>query len=270
VALLGFVVTLVALLLSPGGSRLAGTGLALVALGGYQTASPVELSLTLSGIIVLATGLSRLVSEDRIGPGSVSSEAWKERLASISGKIADTEGAVTEPPVIEVAAGARPGDDRATIRARRRGRPIALVAQRERHALENLTVVVGAPPDAAPDATIESHETWLARRPEDRPPGARIRTDDPTFDRKWGVYGQAPLGDRSLRRRLLATGDGTIKLWAGVAAELMLRTRSTNGHGGGPVANRDPLRSVVETVDLLGDLVEASDPALPPGSSTTS
>src|SRR3569623_834185 len=50
-ALFAYTVTLVSLLLPPGPSRLSGLGRALLGLGGYQTASPVELSLTLGGIV---------------------------------------------------------------------------------------------------------------------------------------------------------------------------------------------------------------------------
>lgn len=257
--LFGFTVTLVMLLLGAGPSRLAGLGLALVALGGYQTASPVELALTLAGLVVLATGLTRAATSPRIQEAFISTDAWMRLLASLGSQMKDDGAGTGEPAAVEVAPGEAPGADRATVRTTRRGRPIAIVARRAQHTLEDLTVIVGAPPpDTAPDATIESHETWLARRPESRPAAARIKTDDPAFDRKWGVYGQAPLGDRALRRRVLAQGDATIKLWSGIAAELSVSNHLLDGTNGAGGRLRDPLRNVIDTVDLLGDLVEAS------------
>jgi hypothetical protein len=277
VGLFGFTVTLVMLLLGAGPSRLAGLGLALVALGGYQTASPIELALTLAGLLVLATGLTRAVTSPRDGGAFISTDAWMGLLASIGGQMTEGGTGPGGTPEVEVAPGGAPGADRATVRTTRRGRPIALVARRAHHTLEDLTVIVGAPPlDTAPDATIESHETWLARRPETRPTAARIKTDDPTFDRKWGVYGHAPLADRALRRRVLAQGDATIKLWSGIAAELKVTNHPLDGATGADGRHRDPLRNVIDAVDLLGDLVEASvmspspprpEPSAPPASS---
>src|SRR5207237_7914519 len=95
-------------------------------------------------------------------------------------------------------------------------------------------------------------------RPETRPAGLRVKTDDPAFDRKWGVYGHAPLSDRALRKRVLAQREGTIKLWSGVAAELVVSARMTGGENG-TARHRDPLGAVIDTIDLLEDLVEASE-----------
>lgn len=271
-ALLGFTVTLAVLLLGSSAARLAGVGLVLIALGGYQTASPVELALTLGGLIALATGLSRRAAGPPEDRRPTSPAALRELLTSLGAEMSDASagGANGAAPTVEVGTGAGPDESRATLRAVRRGRPVALVARQAGHALEDLTLVVGAPPpDTAPDATIESHETWLARRPETRPTGARVKTDDPTFDRKWGVYGKAPLGDRSLRRRVLAQQEGTIKLWAGLAAELVLAPRLTGGGNGVGTRDRDPLDSLIETVDLLGDLVEASEPPPAPAPAPT-
>jgi len=268
-ALLGFTVTLASLLLGSSTARLAGFGLALIALGGYQTASPVELALTLTGLVALATGLARQASslpEDR---RASSPAELRSLLASIGEQIADASHGHggSAAPIVEVDPGEGPEENRGTLRTVRRGRPVALVARRAGRGLDDLKVVVGAPPaNTAPDATIESHETWLARRPETRPAGTRIKTDDPAFDRKWGVYGQAPLGDRSLRKRVLAQREGTIKLWSGVAAELVVSARLTSGENGSS-RGRDPLGAVIETIDLLEDLVEASEPPPAPAPS---
>ena len=255
-ALFGFTVTLVVLLLGPGPARLSGLGLALVGLGGYQSGSPVELSLTLGGVIALATGMSRSASRGRVGP--LSTDAWKASLASLADKLAGPSSSEDDRPAVEIVAGERAGTDRAQIRVSRRGRPIEVVVRRDAHAVRELSMTVGVPRDAAPDATLESHETWLARRPEERPMTARIKTGDAAFDRKWGVYGDAPLSDRTLRRRLLVHTDASIQLWAGTAAALLVATQAAPSHDAYATSSARTLRSATELVDILADLIEAS------------
>jgi hypothetical protein len=137
-----------------------------------------------------------------------------------------------------------------------------VVLVRNAHVLREVMVTVGVPGDGPPDAVLESHETWLARRPEDRPPAARVKTGDPGFDRKWGVYGETLLSDRGLRRRLLDYTDASIRLWGGVAAT-SLATASPSAGAQDPAASARALRSVSDFVGLLGDLVAATATTTP-------
>ncbi|HEX2657279.1 MAG TPA: hypothetical protein VHU40_03360, partial [Polyangia bacterium] len=167
-----------------------------------------------------------------------------------------------EAPATEIVAGDGPGDDRTTIRLNRDARPVEVVLVRSAHGLREVMVTVGVPGDGPPDAVLESHETWLARRPEDRPAAPRVKTGDPGFDRKWGVYGEALLSDRGLRRRLLDYTDASIRLWGGVAAT-SVATASPSAGAQDPAASARALRSVSDFVGLLGDLVAATATTAP-------
>jgi len=259
------------LLLSPGASRLAGLGMALVAIAGYQTSSPVALGVSLCGLVCLATGTLRIGAADPSegGWGPLSATGWRALLGAVAAGIADPPGSAADPVLIEVVSGGG-GDtdgtdgtddvDTASVRAPRRGRPIALKIRRAQGVVREVDVTVGVPGETPPDATIESHETWLGRRPDDRAPAPRTKTGDPSFDRKIGVYGHAPLQDRALRRKILRLPDGTITLWAGHAARFVAPGDPTANPGrlalpAGPAS----ARLLVELVDTLVDLVEAAD-----------
>lgn len=278
-ALFGFLTTVGALLLSPGAWRLAGIGMCLLGVAGYQASSPVALSLSFCGLLALATGALRGGRESGDGErdgGRLSPSAWRDVLGHVAGALADARmaetadrPAATEPTSITVtadpdAAGspARAGTDSSVVRATRRGRPIELEIGRSDGRIHRLSITVGSPADEAPDTLIESHETWIARRPEDRSSLPRQRTGDPAFDRKLGLYGRAPLDDRSLRRRALALIDGTATLWTGRAARFVATAAAEPGlrrfAGAGPAV---VARSTVELVDLLLDLLDAGPPS---------
>jgi hypothetical protein len=129
-----------------------------------------------------------------------------------------------------------------------------------------MEVALGTPPAATADASIEPHEIWMARPPEERPPHDRVKTGDPSFDRVLGVYGQAPLQDRALRRRLLHLDGGTVSLWRAGAARFTAQAsteRPLRGFAHGPAASG---RAVVDIVDVLCDLLEAGEATGPPES----
>lgn len=261
IALFAYTVTLVSLLLTPGPSRLSGLGLALLALGGYQTASPVELALTLGGILVLATGLSRTTPGART-PASLSLDGWRSLLESIATRVSSTPVGMGAGQV-EITAGEAPGSDTATVRATRNTRPVELVVRRSQGVVEALTILVGVRPDGVPDATIEAHETWLSRPPVERPSAARQKTGDLAFDRKWGVYGRAALADSALRRRWLRHMNGTVRLWSGSGAENVVTTARADGASSGFAPAATALLAVTDVVDALGALLEAEEPVAP-------
>ena len=263
-ALFGYTVTLVSLLLTPGPARLSGLGLALLGLGGYQTASPIELALTLGGILALATGLSRPAS----GPGSpvaLSADGWKTLLQSIAARLASTRTGA-EATLIEIGAGDTVGTDTSTVRVTRGDRPVELVVRRNQGVVEALTVLVGVRPETAPDATIEAHETWLSRPPAERPSAARQKTGDVAFDRKWGVYGRARLADAVLRRRWLRHLNGTVRLWSGVAAENVVTTARADGASSGFAPAATALLAVTDVVDALTSLIDSEQASPSPAS----
>lgn len=263
-ALLGYTVTLVSLLLTPGPTRLSGLGLALLGLGGYQTASPVELALTLGGIVALATGLSRTAPGPR-SPAALSPDGWRSLLESIAARVSSAPIGIGAG-VVEISGGGLAGSDTATVRATRGVRPVELVVRRNQGVVEALAILVGVRSDGVPDATIEAHETWLSRPPAERPSAARHKTGDMAFDRKWGVYGRAVLSDAALRRRWLRHMSGTVRLWSGSGAENVVTTARADGASSGFAPAATALLAVADIVDALGALLETEEPAPAPTS----
>ena len=261
-ALVGYTVTLVSLLLTPGPARLSGLGLALLGLGGYQTASPVELALTLGGIVTLATGLSRSTPTTR-SPAALSPDGWRSLLESIAARVSSAPVGIG-PDLVEITGSDVPGTDTATVRATRGGRPVELVVRRNQGVVEALAILIGMRPDGPPDATIEAHETWLSRPPAERPSASRHKTGDLAFDRKWGVYGKATLADAALRRRWLRHMNGTVRLWLGSAAENEVTTARADGANSGFAPAATALLAVTDVVDALGALLETEEPAASP------
>jgi hypothetical protein len=267
--LFGIVTALGVLLLSPGAARLSGLGICLISIAGYETASPVALALSLCGLVALATGLLRSAGAGAGQDARLSAAAWRSLLGTIAAGIADPPVTGADPVLIEVMAGGEPGtegdSDTASVRAPRRGRPIVLRIRRLQGVVRALDVTVGTPEDAPPDATIESHEVWLGRRPEDRSSLPRIKTGDATFDRKLGVHGRAPLEERALRRRMLSLADGTVTLWGGHAARFVAPAIPTEKLRRFALpAAPSAARSLVDMVDTLVDLVEATQTPTPP------
>ena len=259
-ALFGFVTATTALLLKRGPTRLTGLGMLLVGLAGYQTSSPVELSLSLCGILGMATGILRENGELR-GGGVLNPGQWRALLGSLTTALADPAAPGQEPSTIEVVPGDNLGSDDSRIRAVRRGRIASLRFVRSQGVIDSFRVEIGAPGEDTPDGSIETHERWLARGPVDRVNLERVKTGEALFDRKLGVYGYLRLDEAPLRRRLLRHADGVFTFWRGRAARfLTLR----DGHG-------DPSRgtllppgppstdSVLELLDVLIDILERDE-----------
>lgn len=308
-ALLGFVTAAAVLLLSPGPARLSGLGICLMGSAGYQTSSPVALSLSMCGLVALSTGtlraggLSQRAEAVRVGTGArvarskdgvLSPVGWRALLEAIAaglsgaprqpgsintvaepvrrtpyGDTPSPEPARDDGPGVEVVpAGTAtngPASEIGIVRASRGGRPVVVrLSRASAAAVHAVEVTLGTPPDAAADATIESHETWMGRAPEERPAQPRMKTGDLGFDRVLGVYGQAPLEDRSLRRRLLRLDTGTITMWRSQGAARFVAQataeRPLSGFGG---AAAPAVRAVGEIVDVLAELVDAAKPAPP-------
>jgi hypothetical protein len=271
-ALFGFATTSTALLLKAGPTRLTGLGMALVCLAGYQTSSPVELSLALCGLLAMATGIARGESVRASAAGMTAAWSssppgqWRALLGSLTAALADPPpGPEMEPALIEVIPGDDPDSDDSRIRAVRRGHPISLRFIRTHGQVDSVRAEVGMPGDDTPDAAIESHERWLARPPENRLSMERVRTGDRPFDRKLGVYGKIALADPLLRRRLMRHHDGSFTFWNGRAARfLALR----DGRPGARLETLTtsaqlPTPAILHLIDTLVDVIE-SDQA--PGS----
>jgi hypothetical protein len=263
-ALFGWVCMTTQLLAEPGGLRLAGYGLLLLAIAGYQAASPVELGLSLVGLLALSVGQLRAIGASAApAAAQIGRAEWRAYVGRLRTALADGTSPEDLPPDAVVV---EEGDiEVSRIRAHRRGQPISLRLLRRRAALVELDVTVGQPSHGGPDASIERHRRWLARSPGERVKLPRAKTGDPVFDQKFSVHGQAPLADGDLRRRLARQqGDGQVSVWRRSAARYVVSSPA-NGDGApapftGMIESEAAVSSVVELVDTLADLIDASAP----------
>jgi hypothetical protein len=254
----------VQLLVDKGGMRLAGYGLVLLAIAGYQVTSPVELALSLLGLLALSVGELRAAPYGDPSRPRVGVAAWRDyvgRLATAAGDGTSPDDSRSDAVVVEE------GElEVSRIRAFRRGWPVLMRLVRRRGALVELEMTVGEAPHAGPDASIERPRNWLARGGEHRVRLPRARTGDAAFDQKLAVHGHAPLGDATLRDRLVRdASDGAVSLWRGAAARYHVVSGSTLERPTAPfsgiVDGEAPVANVVAVLDTLADLLEASAPA---------
>jgi hypothetical protein len=260
-AFFGWTFATVELIADKGGMRLAGYGMVLLALGGYEQASPVELCLSLLGLVAVAVGeLRALPYADRTVP-RIGAPEWRDfvkRLATDVGDGTGPEG--TRPDAVVVPEGEL---ELTRIVTHRRGQPVTIKLTRKRGTPVELDASYGSAGHAAADASIERHRRWLERSPEHKLKLPRIKTGDSSFDQKFSVHGSAPLADPDLRRRLeRSQGDGVLTIWRGSAARYQLYRPTSDAPAAfmGEVDGAAPVQSIVEIVDMLADLVDASTP----------
>jgi hypothetical protein len=264
VALLAWCAALVQLLRQHGSVRLVGYGLVLLAVAGPQPGSPVELAVSLVGLLGVAVGELRMFGSLPAVASAQPIGDWRAYVGRVAGAASDRAGPDGAPPEAVVVE----EDDLevSRIRGYRRGRPMWVRFLRKRGRVVEYEAVVGEPGRALPDATIERHRSWLSRSPEQRLPLPRVRTGDSTFDQKFSVHGRAPLGDEALRRRFATQGAGVLSLWVGAAA----RYRALGDGNGDSVVDaalagrwqaEESVAAVVEDLDRLADLIDASSPS---------
>lgn len=261
VAVFGWTYATTQLLLEKGGMRLAGYGLLLLAIAGYQAASPVELGLSLVGLLALSVGELRAAPYGDIRTPRVGRTEWRAYVGRLATAVGDGTGPDdARPDAVVVEDGEQ---EISRIRAHRRGRPVTIRLLRRRGALVELDTTLGQPANSRPDASVERHRSWLARVPAERVSLPRVKTGDPAFDQKFSVHGQAPLRDPELRRRLTKQqGDGIVSLWSGLAARYLVASRAAPEDVpppfAGVVEGDAPVVAVVAIVDTLADLIDAS------------
>ncbi|HVY38749.1 MAG TPA: hypothetical protein VHM31_12475 [Polyangia bacterium] len=248
----------------PGGMRLAAYGLGLLALGGYDAGSPVELSLSLLGLLALTVGEVRAARAGDPGRPRIAAGDWR----AFVGRLATAAGDGTQPDESRPQAViAEEGElEVSRIQTYRRGYPVTLKLMRRRGAVVELDATVGAIGRELPDASVERHRRWLERNPENRLNLPRLKTGDASFDQKFSVHGPAPIGDPELRHRLARQqGDGVLTIWNGRAARYVLANPAALDEApalfAGQLEGDPPVTTAVALLDTLADLVEASTPA---------
>jgi hypothetical protein len=247
-----------------GGTRLAGYGLILLALGGYEAGSPVELSLSLLGLLALAVGEGRTLPPGKVASSArVDAPRWRDFVRRLAGAARSGDPPDdTRPEAIVVADGDM---EVSRIRSHRRGHLVSIKLLRKRDTLVELDATVGTPGHGLPDASIERHRRWLARSPEHRLKLERQKTGDADFDQTFSVHGDAPLHGDELRRRLAGQqGDAVVTIWRGGAARFLVAQPSSSAGApaifAGQIDGEAPVDSIVAILDTLADLVEASRP----------
>ncbi len=249
IAALGWTYAVVRLLARRGGTRLAGYGLLLLAIGGYPLGSPVELSLSLLGLLALSVGELRALGGARAAGAetatpSMNRTEWRAWIGQLATSANDGSAEALGPP--EAVVVEEDDLEASRIRGQRRGRGVGIRFLRRRERITEVELTVGDPGHREPSASIERHRSWLARNPDQRLPLPRIKTGDAAFDQKFSVHGNAPLGDEAVRRELMRQDDGVLSLWNGTAA----RYHATAG-----AADTD---AVLALLDLMIDLLETS------------
>jgi len=262
-ALFAWSLAVTQLFLEKGGMRLAAYGLGLLALGGYDAGSPVELSLSLLGLLALTVGETRAARTGDPGRPRVSAADWRAFI----GRLATAAGDGTQPDDSRPQAViAEEGELEVTrIQTYRRGYPVLLKLMRRRSALVELDATVGAVGRELPDGSIERHRRWLERNPEHRLKLPRAKTGDAGFDQKFSVHGQVPLQESELRHRIARQqGDGVLTVWSARAARYALANPAALAEApemfAGKLEGDAPVTSVVALLDLLADVIEASLP----------
>jgi hypothetical protein len=263
-AFFGWAFATTELIRQKGGWRLAGYGLVLLALGGYETGSPVELSLSLLGLVALSLGELRAAAAPETHQPRIATPEWRAFVGRLLGGVTDnTAPEDSRPEAVWVDDGDVEID---RIRTHRRGYPVLIKLRRRRGALVELDAVVGSPKHNSPDGSIERHRRWLERSPENRLRLARSKTGDEVFDRKFSVHGRTPLADEDLRQRVAhQQGDGVSTIWTGAAARYHLLLPSSHAEAppifAGNVEGAEPVATLVAIVDTLADLIESGDVA---------
>jgi len=261
-AFFGWTFATIELIADRGGIRLAGYGMVLLALGGYEQASPVELCLSVLGLVAVAVGeLRALPYADRDVP-RIGDAEWRGFVGRLAAGVGDGTGPDgTRPEAVVVAEGEL---EVSRIQTHRRGQPVTIKLKRKRGTPVELDASYGNAGHAAADASIERHRRWLERNPDQKLRLPRTKTGDTSFDQKFSVHGTAPLADTEMRRRLeRQQGDGVLTIWRGSAARYQLSHPSSDVPAVfiGQVDGSAPVQSIVDIVDMLADLVDASMPA---------
>jgi hypothetical protein len=261
-AFFGWMFAAIELLSDKGGMRLVGYGLVLLALGGYEQASPVELCLSVLGLLAVAVGELRALPYMDRTVARVGVNEWRDFVRRLAEGVGDGSSPDDRPPD---ASFVPEGElDLSRIQTYRRRQPVMIKLMRKRGTLVELEASYGNAGHAAADASIERHRRWLARSPEYKVKLPRAKTGDPSFDQKFSVHGTAPLADAELRRRLeRQQGDGVLTIWKGNAARYQLSHPGSDAPAAflGQVEGAAPIQSIVDIVDMLADLVDASMPA---------
>ena len=260
-AFFGWTFATIELIADRGGMRLAGYGMVLLALGGYEQASPVELSLSVLGLVAVAVGeLRALPYADRNVP-RIGDAEWRGFVGRLAAGVGDGTGPDgTRPEAVVVAEGEL---EVSRIQTHRRGQPVTIKLMRKRARPSSSMRAIGNAGHAAADASIERHRRWLERSPE-HSCGCRARRQAT----RRSIRSSACTARRRSRTSRCAAGWNASRATACSRSGAAAR-RATSSHtraatcpqrSSGQVDGAAPVQSIVDIVEMLADLVDASMP----------
>jgi hypothetical protein len=248
----GFVWSLVRLASDKGPSRLMAYGGVLVAVAGYQVVSPVEMSVSLVGLLAFATGLVRRAQSEK-PLLTLGGPRWRDFVAELASSLGDTS-TPAETTIVQEGGpegGEAGGRELSRIASHRGGQDVVVRLFRRQGVVEEIAIAVGDPGHLEADASLARPTSWLSRGPGEHLKKARVRTGDPAFDRRLVVHGAVDLSDVQLRKKLAEQMDGILLLWRGRAARY---TAQPSQVGDGAFSE---VQSLVALLETILELIEA-------------
>jgi len=242
----GFVWSLVRLASDKGPSRLMAYGALLVAVAGYQVVSPVEMSVSLVGLLAFATGLVRRAQSEK-PLMTLGGPRWRDFVAELASSLGDTS-TPAETTIVQEGGpetGEAGGRELSRIASQRGGQDVVVRLFRRQGVVEELSIAVGDPGHLEADASVARPTSWLSRGPGEHIKKARVRTGDAAFDRRLVIHGTVDLSDPQLRRRLEEQIEGVLLVWRGRAARY---TAQPSQLGDGAFGDVQALVGLVETI----------------------
>jgi hypothetical protein len=267
-----------------------GVGLALIVLGGYGFAWPLQYLVSTVGLMTIGEAAARVRDDERAlasQPGfhapPIAASVWLEYVRALAGALRDTAGAEVAAVTVR---GQEPAGPAATehdhdqgtvtthIHTQRRGVDVFVRIERKRGAITVMDILCGKQPapGSAPQWTLYAlPEKLLGIGAHPEPPATTapvVQVDDKPFAQRFRVRDAggltARLLDDGLRARVTALIDGWLAFWDGQG----LGYRVQPGHGApldhpipitelafrGAAAVSSSAERVVTLVDVLVEL----------------
>ena len=280
------------------GRRDIGVGLALIVLGGYGFAWPLQYLVSAVGLMTIGEAAARVRDEERERASEtgfhappIAASVWAHYTRALADALRETAGQEVSVVTVrgqDIAAAAAPADGQEPgsvtthLHAQRRGVDVFVRIERYRGAIMVMDVVCGQKPveGEAPQWTLYAlPEKLLGIGAHPEPPATTapvVHVDDPPFTQRFRIRDAGNfterLLDNGLRARVTALIDGWLAFWDGRGLHyrvqpgqgapldhpIPITELAFRGIAASPTADR-----VVTLIDLLVDITRrgrAADP----------
>lgn len=258
--------------------REVGVGLALVVLGGYGFAWPLQYLVSLVGLINISQAAQQVGAAERAGAGAggyrappIADQVWQSFVRALVARLRDGG------EVHALTSDDDYGDSVTRLLGTRRGLDLEIDVTRSERAITAVDIRCGAgAPGIEPGWTLHARpERLLGMGAHPEPPTTSapvVRTGDIAFDQRFRIRDTGGLGERLLDEGLRARGTALIDGWVAFWPARGLRYQVQPGHGA-PLDHPIPITemafrgvagaaSVERLVTLIDLLVEISARAL--------